>query len=175
MGQARDWHGRFAGGGGGGGGGGSFGPNRASTKGRTRGESIRDTGTGRSYGARTYNQRRAFGPDRQVRVQEVRGGRVGGSVPANSRMTRAAVGTRGRVGTPLGGSRNARFVSRQHAAIRAVSPGAVGHPARGGGRLHSRTVARNANRSGSGAKVNGYIVHYSSRGAGAGVAVHRGG
>jgi hypothetical protein len=175
MAQSRDWRGRFAGGGGGGGPTGGFGPNRASIKGRTRGEQITDTRTGKTYGARTYSQRRSLGANRQVRVQEVRGGKVGATVPKNSYVTRTAVGTRGRVGTPLGGNRNARFVSRTHATTRALTPGTPHAPARGIGRAHSRAVVRNANRTGNASKVNGYIVNYGSRGRSPGVAVHRGG
>lgn len=128
--------------------------------------------TQRAPGAngRQYIQRNAAGTRRVVTVQQIKNGKL--VTPKDSVMTRRAVGgrtpvarspfgatgARNRVGSPLGGDKNVRYVSRTHTVTRISRAPAD----RSVGRAHSAVAAKRAARRGT-LPRNGYVVTYGPR------------
>lgn len=174
--------GRHGGGGGGGGGkgGGAKGGGKkvAVVKVSKSGKMSTHPGRVRNKGAtaavspksRVYLQK--SGPSRRgVAVTQIKNGRT--VAPRDSHVTRSAVGgrsgvrgsrvlgnTRQRVGTPVGGNRNIRFVSRGHAVARSATLPVSG--IRAAGRAHS-TGVRTGARMTQTAPRSGYLVAYGPR------------
>ena len=141
---------------------------RGSTALRRRAAGFTQTSAGK--GGRQYIQRNAAGTLRVVTVQQIKNGRL--VTPKDSVLTRRAVGgrttvirspfgatgARNRVGSPLDGNKNRRYVSRTHAVTR-VSP----YPdVRGAGRATSAVSARRAAKRDTLPK-SGYVVTYGPR------------
>jgi hypothetical protein len=119
---------------------------------------------------RHYIQRNAAGTRRVVKVQQIKNGKlvtpkdsvwtrraVGGRTPT-ARSPLGATGARNRVGSPINGNKNVRYVSRTHAVTRisrAPADRAVGRAFSAG--ANRRAAARNT------LPRNGYVVTYGPR------------
>lgn len=119
----------------------------------------------RGQNARVYVQRTGR-RERTVAVSQLKNGRL--TTPRDSIITRRAVGgrtgrlgnTRQKIGSPIGGNRNMRYVARGHAATRMVTlPTALG---RGAARAYSAGANYRATRTGTPPR-SGYVVAYGPR------------
>ena len=173
--------GRRGGGGGGGGGGSKGGGGKKTGKvtltvktkngkavTRTADARYRRKGVTATHGANRLYLQKSGSRTRAVAVTRIKNGRA--VTPKDSHVTRSAVGgwtSRGRVGntrlrpgTPIGGNRNIRYVSRGHAVARSVSLPAS--RARQLGRAHSYGSKVGSMRSQIQPK-SGYLVSYGPR------------
>lgn len=111
--------------------------------------------SGGGFTAGNSVQMKGFGKNRNMRITQLKNGK-----PVKpGRIAKANAAYRiGRVGSPLNGNKNVRYVSRTHAALRLASTAQPNLDLRGAGRYVSRRGATAATQP-----KTGYIIQYQPR------------